>query len=427
MILSLKNKITLSVLIVIFFFGSLATIFVFTTVRNAFFEQEKDHIKYLVSHQTEGLNRVFLYSRDLAKNIAGLHEIKEYIKNNSFFYDERITQLLHDYNIGNMYSAIYLLDKKGTTLVSTEPSFVAKNYSFRDYFKKTILGRSATDMAIGATSKKLGYYFSEPVLNDENIVIGVIVVKLKPEFVHGFIEKHVESFSTGNVKPEIMLVDEYGVIIFSEEKDKLYKSLGKLSLDKEDFETLERRFPGFDIEPLGYQTVYDELDTIDKIKIFDIHDEDGELLAIDKVSGFDYFVFLELSTREIMEKTFNIALLLSAFVLFAAFFAFFVIYAFVSRILRPVHELKNVAIDIAKGNLSRRVSIKTQDEISEVANAFNKMADKLIKEKINIEKKVKDRTLELEKMNKYMTGRELKMIELKKEIKKAKKENENKK
>ena len=44
------------------------------------------------------------------------------------------------------------------------------------------------------------------------------------------------------------------------------------------------------------------------------------------------------------------------------------------------------------------------------------MAGKLKENIEGVEQKVKDRTKELETLNKYMVGRELKMIELKKQI-----------
>jgi len=99
---------------------------------------------------------------------------------------------------------------------------------------------------------------------------------------------------------------------------------------------------------------------------------------------------------------------------------------FISKsISDPLAKLTDVSRNIAKGNLENRVDIKTEDEFGELAQSFNQMTESLQASYGELEEKVKIRTTELEKsvkelnkLNKVMTGRELKMIELKKEIKK---------
>ena len=81
---------------------------------------------------------------------------------------------------------------------------------------------------------------------------------------------------------------------------------------------------------------------------------------------------------------------------------------------------------LGSGRLSEKIDIRTNDELSEIAKAMNKMGNDLKESLITkneLEKQVKERTIELqtkigevEKMNKLMVGRELKIIELKKEI-----------
>jgi nitrate/nitrite-specific signal transduction histidine kinase len=109
---------------------------------------------------------------------------------------------------------------------------------------------------------------------------------------------------------------------------------------------------------------------------------------------------------------------------------------------------------IAKGDYDIRVDIKTGDELEKLGDAFNKMAQELKaktealeEEKLSLEIKVKARTRELEelaktleekvrertkelqkrveeleKFQKLTVGRELRMVELKKEIENLKRE-----
>ncbi len=59
-----------------------------------------------------------------------------------------------------------------------------------------------------------------------------------------------------------------------------------------------------------------------------------------------------------------------------------VIYAFSVFLTNPIHELNQTSKKIASGRFSERVSIKAKDEIGELAESFNKMADE-VEQKIN--------------------------------------------
>ena len=120
------------------------------------------------------------------------------------------------------------------------------------------------------------------------------------------------------------------------------------------------------------------------------------------------------------------------------------------RLVRPIKKLHLATEEIQKGNFSVRVDVKTKDEIEEFANAFNKTLDQIQASSAaleeaktvleirvrartrelnelagSLESKVQERTgelktrlAELERFQELTIGRELKMIELKKELKK---------
>ncbi len=92
-------------------------------------------------------------------------------------------------------------------------------------------------------------------------------------------------------------------------------------------------------------------------------------------------------------------------------------------IFNPIRKLKKGAEIIGKGNLEYRIEIESQDEIGQLAMAFNQMTEDLKehgKEMMQKNKELEESQESLEKINTVMTGRELKMIELKKEILKLK-------
>ncbi len=79
---------------------------------------------------------------------------------------------------------------------------------------------------------------------------------------------------------------------------------------------------------------------------------------------------------------------------------------------------------IANGKYKERLDVRSRDEFGEISHAFNVMADEIEESRVDIEKKVAQRTAELEKVNNHLVGRELKMLELKERIATLEKEKE---
>lgn len=100
-------------------------------------------------------------------------------------------------------------------------------------------------------------------------------------------------------------------------------------------------------------------------------------------------------------------------------------------VINPIKKLKEGVKIIGGGNLTYKMEVDTNDEIGDLTESFNEMAAKLGKSYGELEEKVKERTKELrkkihelERFQKLAVGRELRMIELKRALREAKKEGE---
>lgn len=92
-----------------------------------------------------------------------------------------------------------------------------------------------------------------------------------------------------------------------------------------------------------------------------------------------------------------------------------------SRFTKPILELKLAMQEVADGKSDIRTAITSHDELEDLSQAFNHMAEELEGGRVNIEKKVAERTAELERMNRIMMNRESKMIELKEKVRELEK------
>ncbi len=165
----------------------------------------------------------------------------------------------------------------------------------------------------------------------------------------------------------------------------------------------------------------------------------------------DWAVVVELPVQEAYEEV-NRELRLSLFVMFLSFVLAIAIGIYLSRrITKPVKKLRDATREISKGNLDTEIVVKSKGEIGELATSFNLMTRDLKESKRKLEEysktledRVKERTsdlmtanetlkteiaerkkaehalkksmTDLERFNRIAVGRELQMIELKREV-----------
>ncbi len=165
-------------------------------------------------------------------------------------------------------------------------------------------------------------------------------------------------------------------------------------------------------------------------------------------------LFLGVSLEQVAAAKREVIFTSIGFFVAVMIFALFISFYLAKGITNPLERLRKGVEIVGRGNLEHRIKIKTGDEIEELANSFNQMAEDLKKSyaaleesktvleiKVaartkelkelaeSLEEKVKERTKELqerldelEKFHRLTVGRELKMVELKEEIKKLREE-----
>jgi nitrate/nitrite-specific signal transduction histidine kinase len=137
------------------------------------------------------------------------------------------------------------------------------------------------------------------------------------------------------------------------------------------------------------------------------------------------------SVISLRERSLNIDLV--SFVILALILILIMIVFLVinRRIIQPIQALSIVTKSFSEGNFAVRANVGLSDELGELITTFNDMGQKLQARtadlelaKQNLEADVKRRTeeleaklKELEKFNRFVIGRELKMVELKQELK----------
>ncbi|MGF6644421.1 sensor histidine kinase [Paraburkholderia sp. GAS82] len=155
---------------------------------------------------------------------------------------ERANRYLEDLNVHARATATYIIQTDGLCVAASnwhEPdSFVGAGYQFRPYFVDAVKGGVGRFFGIGTISHDPGYYISQPVRRDGNVV-GVAVVKLNLEWFQGV-----------DAAEPLIVTDDHGVIFLSSVPAWKYHTVRPLSGAVADSIYQTRQYAQQEIPPL---------------------------------------------------------------------------------------------------------------------------------------------------------------------------------
>jgi signal transduction histidine kinase/CheY-like chemotaxis protein len=123
------------------------------------------------------------------------------------------------------------------------------------------------------------------------------------------------------------------------------------------------------------------------------------LSAYAKVALPKWLVFAELPIDEAYAPLYDSALRSGILVLVALALAIFAGFFLARRMVVPIRALRDGAVRIGGGDLTKRIAINTGDELEALGDQFNAMAARLQESYASLEGKVEERTRQLEAAN----------------------------
>ncbi|MFT7007173.1 MAG: two-component system C4-dicarboxylate transport sensor histidine kinase DctB [Colwellia sp.] len=235
-------------------FGFILTIYItqFIGVRSAYSElnkQSNSHLNHLIFYIESTLGR-FEKIPDVLSKHPLLQEVLQKPNNDN---RERLNLLLEEIGGVAQASDIYLMDKTGLTLASSnwqsKNTFIGMDFSFRPYFQQAIKGQSARYYAVGLSSNKRGYYFTSPVTTNGE-VIGVIAVKISIDEIES---QHKEAI--GDIDYNFLIVAPDDVVFISDKSEWRLKTIGSIGDKKAQQLKYSTRYSGREIAMLDVQSV----------------------------------------------------------------------------------------------------------------------------------------------------------------------------
>ncbi len=366
---------------------------------------EKNHLSDVIS---VNLTVLEIYFATLA------HHFEEgYPAPGSASFEELSEGLLNTKEAVNFIREIFIADPAGIIISSADSKLLGANVSGEEFFKKGLVKNDVSIMKKSDASGLVSRYFVGPIIVDDK-TSGVLVFENKAEDIFTLISDYSGLGATG--EHLYAKNDGNGNALFLTPTRFNPDAALSLMVAKENISVPAVHAIN------GEEAVF--LDAVDYrgIPVFAATSylEDvgwGIVIKIDQAEA--------LSPLRMLRNLFIFILAIAALVISAVAVS-------ISRsITAPLRQLTLTANKIADGDLSRSIFMDSKDEIGVLAGSFNKMTQKLKESFANLENKVEKRTRrlelqneELENLNRAMIGRELKMIELKKEIAELKKKDQ---
>ena len=305
--------------------------------------------------------------------------LDNYIKDKNRFDQKEINRSLLDTRSAlNSFQSIDILNLDGEVVASTNEANIGTNHVNEEFFVRGLI-EDKVDMLFLDENRNLKVHFSGPIYLEDKL-IGMVVIEATTRSIISMVKDYSGLGKTG----ETLLAkrDENGDALFItplrfDAAAVLSKRVSKESLELPITQAL-----------LGNEQLF--TDSID-------YRGEPVLAATRYVKDTDWGLVVKIDKAEAFAPVAGLRNSLILITLIAAIAILFVSLYTARNITRPITDLTRTAIEISGGNLSRRVEVTSKDEIGLLAQSFNQMIKNLDTAHAGLEKRVKQRTAELEK------------------------------
>lgn len=375
----------LVILSVAFYNADTETISVSKNHLSAIAEIQKNRVNELINKDLELLNQI--------KNRTGIVDDVNSLENkkDSTVLANLDARLKDAKNSSQRFDDIAIYNRKGELLTSSNPEINVEDYYDVDELKDEI-SQNKIEISYKNDRKLI---IHGPIIKDGSILGTLLIISDTSNF-QAIMHDYSGLGETG----------ETAIVGRTEEGDVVY-------LDAPRFGSIETIVPKENVNVPAVQALKQNEAIFTDLVDYRNH----PVYAVTKyIPEVDWGLVVKKDKSEIFQPIYSNARTLGIISLLLVAVSFMISFMAASTLSRPITGLRKGAEEIEKGNLSYRVAMNRKDEIGQLSQSFDRMANSLKESKQEIEAKVADRTKDLEKINQAMVGRELKMIELKKEI-----------
>ncbi|MBU0661172.1 PAS domain S-box protein [Patescibacteria group bacterium] len=366
--------------------GLVSFLMIFFFLKAELIQEKENTLFHSVEDRSLMVDSFFRKTQEVPQHIATSQIISDFLKGT--ISQEEVHTYLEGYLFSEDYLVVYIMDSYGKTIASTDESFLNKNYGFRDYFlvpQKT--GTGYLDMALGVTSKELGLYFSQPILDIQGNFKGVVVLKTKENLVqHDFAYEKKHSVV-------VSYIDDRGVVFSSDQQKNIFKSIFPLEdIEKEFVE--QKRYVGQTIFPLEdvfiSQEVFGEYSSL----VGEIDYNYGNVIfAYAQVGDWPVYLLVQ-EDGSFLESVYLLTVYVGLGIVGTILVSGVILSYLLMHLFKPITILEQKMENVIAGNYKEKINEEVGKifELSRLVHSFNVLVQGIVQSKKNIDKVVVDQT-----------------------------------
>jgi len=284
------------------------------------------------------------------------------------------------------YETVSIAAANGQVIVSTHEAQINANIASQRYFIEAFRGSVfISDPAVSPITNRPAIFFSAPVRNSENTIVGVVYSQLSLEGIWALVERDKDIEGNGSYG---MLLDENGIRIANslslgrraemEGSQLLYTAIAPLPAQIESMLISEQRFgqaaaAGIRVVPLPEVAAALASPGVKTFETTSDVNAERNLAAIASLSVKPWRYVILSPFSAFFRVLDNLSLIYTAGT--ALLFALIIVTAmYVARgFTNPLVQLTQVADRISLGELDAKIEINRKDEIGELAEAVSRM------------------------------------------------------
>jgi len=392
----------------------------------------KEHLIGEADSLLELIDRV-IYNKQ--QDIISLSE-SSILKNEKSDLGEIKKELLKLKNKEPDYISLSFFNMDRIRLVDTKDLDIGVKHNMVPYWEDALLGKisAGRDIRIAEELNVPIIYFAAPIYNNSGKPIGVVTARYNPKKISELINSFKEQ-EEDKEELEIILINSENNIIASTDPYHEGKILEEKIFDLSSVQQAKEGKNGIIEEYYPPKKRNALISFVSEKGFFDFTGNGWTLITIS-------------NKEKALAPITNFRNQIFIFSVFILFISVITGLFYGKTISKSIEKLTDVAQKIAAGDIKQRAVIESKDEMGYLANVFNQMIEKIekdqkdlkeaeekleirVKERIlelgtlkdNLEKIVTEKTEglqknvdELERFKSLAVGRELKMVELKKEV-----------
>jgi len=321
--------------------------------------------------------------------------------------------LAHFVTVDARLRGVGVTDREGVVVAATEAPLVGRSYAFRGYLKRALAGVANTSevyVAVPEVGSTASVAYAAPIRSREGAVIGAFVIWARADALWRVVRSGNGRAGAGSFS---VLVDEFGVrIAHSASDDEVFRPVGPI--DEPTLRTLEteRRFGDRTRALLAAPSPAPEEHLRARSAILDRAPfrnfspfNDAWNLAVAKrlesVGWTLFYMVPESTIGAVVDASTRSSVAAGAAFTALALVAGAVI---IRRFVAPIRRLDAVAKALGRGDRTARADVESNDELGDLARRLNEMADALAAERDGLERKVRERTQELDRFFSLSNG-----------------------